>query len=48
MIGAGELSIQEVARRADRDVKAVHDKTDKGKVIFPYGALRVNFVLQAA
>lgn len=60
MTGAGELSIREVARRVDRDVKAVHhdvttllhcgllDKTDTGKVIFPYDAVHVDFMLRAA
>jgi predicted transcriptional regulator len=60
MTGAGELTIREVARRLDRDVKAVHgdvkillncgllDKTESGKVIFPYNAVHVDFVLRAA
>ena len=60
MTGAGELTIREVARRVERDVKAVHgdvkalllcgllDKTDSGKVIFPYDAVHVDFVLRAA
>ncbi|MGR9054023.1 MAG: HVO_A0114 family putative DNA-binding protein [Gammaproteobacteria bacterium] len=60
MTSAGELSIREVARRVERDVKAVHgdvavllncgllDKTGSGKVVFPYDAVHVDFVLQAA
>lgn len=60
MTGAGELSIREVARRMERDVKAVHgditallncgllDKTRSGKVIFPYDAVHVDFMLSAA
>ena len=60
MTGAGELSIREVARRVDRDVKAVHgdvtallncgliDKTDNGQVIFQYDAVHVDFMLRAA
>ena len=60
MTGAGEISIREVARRVNRDVKAVHsdvklllgcgliDKTDGGKVLFPYDSLHVDFMLQAA
>lgn len=48
MAGAGEMSIREVARKVDRDVKAVHGditglikngivrRGDSGKVIFPY------------
>lgn len=58
--GAGELAIREVARRVGRDVKAVHgdvsvlfqcgllDKTESGKVIFPYDAVHVDFMLRAA
>jgi len=60
MTGAGELTIREVARRIGRDVKAVHgdvkillncgllDKTDNGKVLFPYDAVHVDFKLRAA
>lgn len=60
MLGAGAVSIREVARRVNRDVKAVHgdiqtlldagiiDKTDDGKVLFPYEALHMDFVLKAA
>jgi predicted transcriptional regulator len=60
MTGAGELTIREVARRVGRDVKAVHgdvtalrncgllDKTDTGKVLFPYDAVHVDFTLRAA
>lgn len=60
MCGAGPLSIREVARRIDRDVKAVHDdvkalldadvleRTPKGMVEFPFDAVKVEFVLKAA
>lgn len=60
MTGAGEITIRDVARRVNRDVKAVHgdvklllgcglvEKTDSGKVIFPYDSLHVDFMLQAA
>lgn len=60
MLGAGSLTIREVARRVDRDVKAVHgdiqsllaagiiDKTEDGKVVFPYDALHMDFMLKAA
>ena len=60
MAGAGEMSIREVARRVERDTKAVHgdvhallnagvlDRTGAGKVEFPHSAVRVNFMLQAA
>ena len=59
MAGAGALAIREVARRVERDVKAVHgdihalldagilEKTDSG-IIFPYDAIHVNFMLEAA
>lgn len=60
MTGAGPLAIREIARRVERDVKAVHgdvrallnagllDKTDDGKVVFPYDEVRVDFALKAA
>jgi predicted transcriptional regulator len=59
MAGADALSIREVARRAGRDVKAVHgdvralidagivEETPAG-VRFPYDALHVDFTLDAA
>ncbi len=60
MTGAGPLTIRETARRVDRDVKAVHgdvhallkagvlQKTDKGKIVFPFDAVRVDVTLRAA
>ena len=54
------MTIREVARRVDRDVKAVRgdvhalidaglvDKTAKNQVVFPFGAIRVEFTLRAA
>ncbi len=60
MTGAGPLSIRETARRLDRDVKAVHsdvhvllnagilEKTPTGQIEFPYDAVQVEFMLQAA
>lgn len=60
MTGAGALSLREVARRLERDVKGVHtdvhallnagllDKTDDGKIIFPFDAVHVDFMLKAA
>ena len=60
LCGAGPVSIREAARRAGRDVKAVHgdvtallnagilDRTDNGRIIFPYETVRVEFVLHAA
>ncbi len=60
MTGAGALSLREVARRLERDVKGVHtdvhallnagllDKTDDSKIIFPFDAVHVDFMLKAA
>jgi len=60
MTGAGPLAIREVARRVGRDVKAVHgdvtalikagliDKTETGKVEFPYDRVHVDFEIKAA
>ena len=60
MCGAGPMSIREAARRAGRDVKAVHGdvsalldagvlrRSPDGKVEFPYDAVKVEFMLQAA
>ena len=60
MTGAGPMSIREVARRVGRDVKAVHgdvkklldngvlDRTEDGKVVFPYDAAHVDFVITKA
>jgi predicted transcriptional regulator len=60
LCGAGPVSIREAARRVSRDVKAVHaditalllagvlDKTELGQVEFPYEAVKVEFLLEAA
>ncbi|MCC6915285.1 MAG: transcriptional regulator [Rhodospirillaceae bacterium] len=60
MTGQGEMTIREIARRVDRDVKAVHgdvralvvagvlDRTDSGRVVFPYDAVHVDFTLRKA
>lgn len=60
MTGQGEMTIREIARRVERDVKAVHgdvqallvagvlDRADSGRVIFPYDAVRVDFTLHKA
>ncbi len=57
---AGSVSIREAARRAGRDVKAVHgdvtallgagvlDRTEDGRIVFPFEAVKVEFLLQAA
>ena len=58
--GAGPITIREAARRAGRDVKAIHgdvqalltcgvlDITLDGKITFGYDAVRVDFLLKAA
>ncbi|MDR2012239.1 MAG: transcriptional regulator [Rhodanobacter sp.] len=60
MAGAGPLGVRELARRVGRDVKGVHtdtqalascgliDKTDGGKLLFPYNHVRVQFDVHAA
>ncbi len=60
LCGAGPMSIREAARRAGRDVKAVHgdvtalleagvlDRTEDGRIVFPFEAVKVEFLLQAA
>ena len=60
LCGAGPVSIREAARRTGRDVKAVHgevmallkagviDRTDDGRIVFPYQAVKVEFVLAVA
>jgi len=57
MTGAGPMAIRELARRLDRDVRAVHsdvhallncgilDKTADGKIEFPYDAVHVDFTI---
>lgn len=60
LCGAEPMSIREAARRAGRDVKAVHgdviallnagvlDRTGDGLIVFSYEAVKVEFLLQAA
>ena len=60
LCGAGPVSIREAARRVNRDVKAVHgdvvallnagllDRAKSGGVVFPFEAVKVEFLLQAA
>jgi len=60
LCGAGPVSIREAARRVGRDVKAVHgdvtallnagvlNHTDDGRIVFPFEAVKVEFLLQAA
>ena len=60
LCGAGPISIREAARRSGRDVKAVHgdvtallnagvlDRTNDRRIVFPFEAVKVEFLLKAA
>lgn len=60
LCGAGPISIREAARRVERDVKAVHsditallnagvlDRSEGGGIVFPFEAVKVEFLLEAA
>jgi predicted transcriptional regulator len=60
LCGAGPMSIREAARRVERDVKAVHgdvtallkagvlDRAEGGRIVFPFEAVKVDFLLRAA
>lgn len=60
MAGGEAMTLREAARRAERDVKAVHGdvhallaagvlrRTKDGKFVFPFEAVHVDFVLKAA
>ena len=60
LCGAGPVSIREAARRVKRDVKAVHgdvtallsagvlSRAEGGGIEFPFEAVKVEFLLQAA
>lgn len=60
LCGVGPVSIREAARRVGRDVKAVHgdvtallnagvlDRAASGGIVFPFDAVKVEFMLQAA
>jgi predicted transcriptional regulator len=60
LCGAGPVTVREAARLVSRDIKAVHsdltalrkagviDRTASGQVEFPYEAVKVEFLLQAA
>ena len=60
MAGGGAMTLREAARRAERDVKAVHAdvhallaagvlrKNEDGKIEFPFDVVHVDFVLKAA
>lgn len=60
LCAVGPVSIREAARRVERDVKAVHgdvtallnagvlDHAEGGGIVFPFEAVKVEFMLQAA
>ena len=60
LCGVGPVSIREAARRVGRDVKAVHGdvtallnagilvRNDAGQIVFPFEAVKVEFLLHAA
>ena len=60
LCGAGPISIREAARRVERDVKAVHsditallnagvlERAEGGGIVFPFDAVKVEFLLEAA
>jgi predicted transcriptional regulator len=60
LCAAGPMSIREAARRVERDVKAVHgdvtalleagvlSRASDGRIEFPFDAVKVEFLLQAA
>ena len=60
LVGNEPLALREIARRLDRDVKAVHtdvqmllkagvlNKTETGQIFFDYDAIHVDFMLKAA
>jgi predicted transcriptional regulator len=59
MAGAGPMSQRELARRLDRDIKAVHDdvhalikaglidRSEDGGIVFPYDDVHVDFMMKA-
>lgn len=60
LCGVGPVSIREASRRVSRDVKAVHgdviallnagllERVESGGIVFPFDAVKVEFLLQAA
>ena len=60
MSGTGEMTLRELARRLERDVKSVHrdvhvlleagllEKTESGKIVCPFDKVRVDFTLAHA
>ena len=60
LCGAGPISISGAARRIERDVKAVHaditallkagviERDEGGGIVFPFEAVKVEFLLESA
>ena len=60
LCGAEPVSIREAARRVNRDVKAVHgdvtallnagvlERAEGGGIVFPFDAVKIEFLLHAA
>lgn len=60
LCGAGPVTLRELARRVGRDVKGVHtdvhallaagvlEKEEDGRIVFPYDAVHVDFLMRAA
>ena len=60
MTGKGPMTVRGLARAVDRDVKAVHgdigallaagviERTPDKRIVFPYDAVHVDFMLRAA
>ena len=60
LCGAEPVSIRETARRVNRDVKAVHgdvtallnagvlERAEGGGIVFPFDAVKIEFLLHAA
>jgi predicted transcriptional regulator len=60
MAGKGPMTVRGAARAVKRDVKAVHgdvhalldagviERAEDGKIVFPYDAIHVDFMLRAA
>ena len=58
MAGAGPVSIREIARRVERDVRAVHsdvrllhhagviDRTEDGRMVLPYKTIKFDFTIE--
>jgi predicted transcriptional regulator len=60
LCGVGPVSIHDAAQRSGRDIESVHadviallgagvlDRTNYGRIVFPFEAIKVEFLLKAA